>query len=328
MAFDNSNPNAPKGSPVYPGFNNVGGLDYRLRRLEVGAQRLRAGVIQPTSGQFARIPITAIDKQQRIDPTNPTFRKLGSVPPSGNVSGFAFTSTANSITWYWDGTNGSTVIVLKRSDSTTQVIPTTGSGLTITGLANATTYYFLPYWPPNNGSNVGWVPGTIGSPQIAFVLADTTSVNNGNFYLLEQSLQDREQLTSGFMTATTGTSGGGGGGGGGGRCVMKGTTIVTLGGIVFQTEEHEERNWVWLKSDDGRELTCTANHPLYHEGLGRVHASQLQIGDPVIMDNGVRYVADVDQFTQLDSKVCVHMAEGHLFLANGWLSHNTKPSTA
>src|SRR6267142_3723626 len=322
MAFGNI---PAKGSPVYPQFSNIASIDTRLRRLEVGSQRQRAGQIQPTAGQFARLPISILDKKQRLDPTNPTFRKLGSVPPSGNVSGFAFTSTANSITWYWDGTNGSTVIVLKRSDSSTQVIPTTGSGLTVTGLANATTYYFLPYWPPNNGSNIGWVPRTNGSPKIAFVAADTTSINNGNFYLLEQSLQDREQLTSGFMTATTGSSGGGGGGGGGGRCVIKGTSIVPLGGIAFETEEQEERNWVWLKSDDGRELTCTHNHPLYREDSGRIEAAHLQIGDLVIMDNGMRSVVDMDQFTQSGTKVSVHMMEGHLFLANGWLSHNVKP---
>lgn len=325
MAFGGQFGGGPKGGPVYPGFTDVGTLDTRLRRLEVGSQRLRSGVIQPTNGQYARIPISAIDQQQRIDPTGSTFRKLGSVPPSGNVSGFAFTSTANSITWYWDGTNGSTVIVLRRADGSTQVIPTTGSGLTITGLANATTYYFLPYWPPNNGSNVGWVQGTVGTPQIAFVVADTTSVNNGNFYLLEQVLQDREQLTSGFMTATTGTSGGGGGGGGGGGCVMKGTTIVPLGLIPFTVQEHEEQRWVWLKSDDGRELTCTRNHPLYHERLGRIEAAQLQVGDPVIMDNGVRLVAEVDSFSKTATKVSVHMSHGHLFWANGWLGHNLKP---
>lgn len=315
----------PKGSPVYPGFSDVGSLETRLRRLEVGSQRLRAGVIQPTSGQYARMPISVLDNQQRIDPTGSTFRKLGSVPPSGNVSGFAFTSTANSISWYWDGTNGSTVIVLRRADGSTQVIPTTGSGLTITGLANATTYYFLPYWPPNNGSNVGWVQGTVGTPQIAFVVADTTSVNNGNFYLLEQVLQDREQLTSGFMTATTGTSGGGGGGGGGGGCVLQGSLITTLGGLSCETEELQEDNWIRVEADDRSALLCTYDHPLFHVYRGKTRADQICVDDPLIMANGIRYVRSLDRIKKPCVKLRIRMKDGHLYFANGFLSSNLKP---
>src|SRR2546421_3588722 len=192
----------------------------RLRRLETGAQRLQRGSIKFTDGAYRRIPADTLDATQRIDMTTSAVKKRGGVPPSGNTSGFAYTSTSTSITWYWDGTNGSTVITLKRADGSVQVIPTSGSGLAVTGLAATTTYYFLPYWTPNNQCNIGWVKGTIGTPQIAFVVADTTSVTNGAFYLLEQSLQDREPLTAGFMTAVTaaggGSCGGGRGGGGGG----------------------------------------------------------------------------------------------------------------
>lgn len=318
-------PGASTGLPIYKDFVNQGGTDYRLRRLEVGAQRLRGGSLQTTTGQYNRIPANVLDvTNQKIDLSLSTIRKVGSLPPSANISGFAYTSTANSITWYWDGTNGSTVIVLHRSDGSTQVIPTSGSPFTVGGLANATTYYFLPYWVPNQGCNVSWVVGTVGAPLIAFVLADTTDVTKGSFYILQQSLQDREQLTGGFMSATTGSSGGGGGGGGGGHCVMSGTVIEPLGDIEYSVGVHKETEWVRLVTEDDKTLFCTRNHPLYHDGKGRLEAQQLLVGDPLITDTGVRHLKDIDWTRRVCSKYSVHMPHGHLYYANGFLSHNQK----
>lgn len=311
--------------PIYPGFSSQDNTIYRLQRLETGAQRLRGGQIQMTTGSYARIPINTLNTGSSVDLSLSTIRKVGSVPPSGNVSGFAFVGGANSITWYWDGTNGSTVIVLHRSDKSIQVIPTTGSGLVVSGLAVTTKYYFLPYWLPNQKANVGWVQGTVGSPQIAFVAADITSITKGSFYLVQQSLQDREPLTSGFMSATTGSSGGGGDGGGGGKCVMSGTEIVPVGDIAYKLEVHKETDWVRLETEDKRVLFCTHNHPLYHDERGRIVADALVAGDPVLMDDGVRQLKDVDWMTKICSKHSVHMPHGHLFYANGFLSHNQKP---
>jgi hypothetical protein len=312
-------------SQLYKPFTNVGGLDYRLRRLEVGAQRQRGGQLQMTTGQYARIPANTLKGATKIDLTLSTIRKVGSLSPAGNTSGFAYTSTANSISWFWDGTNGSTVIVLNRSDGTVQVIPTAGSGLTITGLAGGTTYYFLPYWTPNQGCNVSWVTGTIGLPQIAFVLADTTSVTTGNLFLVQQSLQAREQLTGGWMSATTGSSGGGGGGGSGGHCVMSGTDIVPLGGLDYLVEILGESEWLRLTADDGRMLDCTLNHPLYTPEHGKTPADTLVVGDTVILDNGLRSVRSKMRYRKQCSKWRIRMPDGHLYYANGWLSNNLKP---
>lgn len=319
-------PGASTGLPIYPAFTNTDSQAYRLRRLEVGAQRQRGGAIQMSTGQYARIPANSLNiGKAAIDLTLSTVRKAGGVSPNANISGFAYTSTANSITWYWDGTHSSTVIVIHRSDGTAQVIPTAGSGLTVSGLANTTTYYFLPFWSPNQSCNVGWVTGTVGTPQIAFIVTDTTSVTSGSFYQLQQTLENREPLTSGYMTATTGSSGGGGGGGSGGTCVMSGTDIVPLGGIEYTLKVHGEREWVRLESEDGKVLCCTRNHPLYTENRGRTVADLLMPGDMLIMDSGVRGLKAVDWFTKNCSKHSVHMPNGHLFYANGYLSHNAKP---
>lgn len=304
---------------LYPGFNAKTGTVFRLQRLETGAPRLRRGQASPTVGQYSRIPRDIL-RTGNIDTTRSTVLKKGGVPPSANRNGFAYTSTANSITWYWDGTNGSTVIVIKRSDSTNQVIPTAGSGLTVTGLLNTTTYYFLPFWSPNNLCNIGWVPGTIGTPRIAFVVGDTTGTNASN-YLLQQTLQDREALIGGFMSATTGSSGGGGGHG----CVKAGTEIAPCGDGKYEIQVLGEQRWIRVEVKDGRWLFCTYDHPLYREDEGRTTAETLEVGMALIMDDGVREIVAVDRIVKSCSKWKIEMPDGHLYYANGFLSHNQKP---
>jgi len=284
--------------------------------------------LQPSAGSYARIPVDGLDSttRGRIATYNTTQAKLGGVSPSTNRNGFAYTSTDSSITWYWDGTNGSHILVLHRADRTQFVIPVTGSGLTVSGLTASTNYYFLPFWSPLNTCNVGWVPATHGTPQIAFVLADTTDPINGPNYVIQQNYQDREPITSSYMLAATAAGGGsGGGGGGGGNCVMAGTDIETLGGIPYQCEVTPESQWVRITVEDGRSLACTFDHPLFHSENGRIPAYDVEVGDLLIMDNGERKVKEKIEFTKVCSKWKIMMEDGHLFHANGFLSHNLKP---
>jgi hypothetical protein len=127
----------------------------RVRFLEQGNLRLRRGSLGPITGPYSKIGNDTFDSVGNIDTTRTAVRKLGSVPPSNNTTGFAYTSTGNSITWYWDGTNGSKLIILRRADSTMQVIPS--GSLTVSGLAPSTDYYFFPFWTPNNKCTIGWV---------------------------------------------------------------------------------------------------------------------------------------------------------------------------
>src|SRR4051812_8570051 len=106
----------------------------RLQRLETGAQRLQNNVIRQSAGQYRRIPADVLDDNQAISLTSSNVRKRGGVSVAGNTSGFAYVSTDTSITWYWDGTNGSKVIVIHRADGSNFTVPTTGSGLTVSGL--------------------------------------------------------------------------------------------------------------------------------------------------------------------------------------------------
>lgn len=315
---------------LYPSFSKTPWSD-RIQRLEKGAQRFQRGSLRPTSGSYARTPVglltTLPDKSQGISLTNSALRKRGGVSVSGNTAGFAYTSTASSITWYWDGSNGSRVHVITRADLSRFTIPTSGSGLTISGLAASTTYYFLPFWNANSTCNIGWVQGTVGSPQIAFVVGDTTDPVNSPVYLMEQTSQNNEPLSGGFMTAVTASSGGSGGGGagdGGIRCVMSGTDVVTVGDLPYSINVYPESEWVRLTIQDGRILHCTYDHPLYHAENGRVRADELSIGDYVITDSGEQQILGADFVRRVCSKHEVVMPKGHLFWANGFLSHNVK----
>lgn len=324
-----------EGSAIYPGFGHTVPAGFgRLQRLETGTQRFQRGGLRPTSGAYSRLPtnllFTKVNGQQVIDISKVFIRKIGGASVAANTSGFAYTSTTTSLTWYWDGTNGSQVPVITRADGSRFTVPTAGSGLTISGLAINTKYYFLPFWNINNLCNIGWVPGTTGSPQIAFVATDVTDPVNAPFYLMQQTLQQNEPLTSGFMSASTtaGGTGGGGGGGGGGSgigCVMSGTDIVTVGGLPYDISVIGETEWIHLKIADGRELYCTYDHPLYHAVHGKMRADRMSEGEWIITDTGKQQIVGADFVRRACSKHKIVMEKGHLYWANGFLSSNFKP---
>lgn len=239
----------------------------------------------------------------------------GSAAPTLNSFGFAFTATTTQATIYWDGTNGSQVIVQKRADRSRQTIPP--GNITITGLSSNTRYYLLPFWPPANACQIGWVPGTVGTPQICFTVTTDTDA------LIAQGFQEREPLSSGYMYFDTPVSGSGGGGGGGGGCVMTGTDIETLGDSPYSTHLHRQTDW-WRIQAGPYSLNCTPNHPLYTSMGIRTEASKIRLGDHLTHRDGDLEVTLSEGFKKSCTKIEVLMEKVHLFYANGFLSHNNK----
>jgi|SRR5579872_109139 len=121
---------------------------------------------------------------------------------------FSYVSTTTTITWYWDGTNGSTLLTLLWPDgSKTPIIP---GSLAISGLTLYTTYLFYPFANPQTNT-INFVIGltsSVGTPAAAYTAANPAAA--------QQAYGDGlVPMTVGAMSAATTASGGGGGSGGG-----------------------------------------------------------------------------------------------------------------
>lgn len=94
----------------------------------------------------------------------------------------------------------------------------------------------------------------------------------------------------------------------------------------YSTNHYRQTDWINLAvSDYPRTLNCTPNHPLYHADKGKIRADEFKVGDWIITEHGERKLAEVRLFYKDCTKMEVMMPDGHLFFANGFLSHNVKP---
>jgi len=81
---------------------------------------------------------------------------------------------------------------------------------------------------------------------------------------------------------------------------------------------------VYLRVEDGRDLHCTYDHPLYHAVEGKKRADSFSEGDLIITDSGEQRVTFIAFSRRVCSKYRVHLPKGRLYWANGFLSHNFK----
>ena len=125
----------------------------RLRRVERTVPYQRSGNNVVTTANAQGVALDSLDNNGQINLASNGVQKVGSVPPAGVTGQFAATTTGTSITWYWDGTNGSVPLVIHRADGSVFAVPR--GSITISGLANSTTYYFLPFWSTTGGCQPG-----------------------------------------------------------------------------------------------------------------------------------------------------------------------------
>lgn len=291
----------------------------RLARLERGRQTLKGGQLVTPSGEYSSIGVGVVDSTGGLDLSNSGIAPIGNVAPNIINSGFAYTSTSTSITWYWDGTNGSSRIIIRRTNG--DKVPIPAGSIVVGSLPSPSTrYYFLPFWnSAANSCTIGWVAGTTGSPAIAF------SVSTDADAVQQQSLQDRDQLWGGYMYADTAAGGGGTGGGGGGGmgCVMHGCTDVeplAEGDSVCLLQPQSQ--WVRLVLPTGVSLTCTPDHIVYTEA-GKRMAKDCERGDSMITKWGFMPLFDKQSVTIACQKEKWEVP-GHAMWCNGFLSHNNK----
>lgn len=179
-------------------------LNSRLNRVEGAVPFIRranqvysASAVKAPS-QNAVNPVMKSAGDRLINP-NSGLQAVGNTSPFVMQGRFNFTATANSITLFWDGTNGSQIFVIKRADGTSFTVP--AGTMLITGLSPLTTYGFLPYNCITSQNNLSFSMGDSGNPQFAFspsAPATLIALANQN-----QQAAVNEAITTGFIYFST-----------------------------------------------------------------------------------------------------------------------------
>lgn len=231
----------------------------------------------------------------------------------------AYVSTASSITWYWDGTNGSSLLTIFWPDgSSTQVPP---ANLAITGLSASTTYTFYPYFSVDlNSILFAQVAGGLGTPPAAYsgstMAAATVQSLDGNASILASPLT---------AATTSSGSGGGSGGGNGGSCVADFTLVQPLSlnseGLICTFTDAQE--WIDIRTAH-RRLVAVPNHLIFTD-TRKMMMKELAVGYDIVTKDGLEQVTRIDRILHPWRKKQVFCKVGHLYWANGALSHNRKP---
>jgi hypothetical protein len=184
----------------------------------------------------------------------------------------------------------------------------------LTKLAYSTSYQVYIDNPERNGieANHGAIP-TSGTPENIVVRQDT----EGRIYL-------GLITTPAALGGDTSGSGGGGGTGGDipGGCVLEGTAIVPLSGEP-RIKPSDQEEWVEIKLADGRTLIATPKHPIYSDA-GKTPLQLISCGEEIITDKGMVVVVEKRAIQKSATKLAVYLLTGHLYWANGILSHNLK----
>lgn len=107
-----------------------------------------------------------------------------------------------------------------------------------------------------------------------------------------------------------------------GGCVLEGTVIVPLT-HPMRLIAKQNHDWIETTLSDGRLLTATPDHPIYTD-RGKIPLAELTVGELVVTRQGMVPVATKRELRFPARKLVVSMLRGHLFWANGILSHNKR----
>lgn len=75
--------------------------------------------------------------------------------------------------------------------------------------------------------------------------------------------------------------------------------------------------------DDGTKLECADNHIVILHDDSEVFAINLNVGDGIKSDNGIKHVVSVTKTDRIENMYDIQMDYHHKFYTNGVLSHNT-----
>jgi hypothetical protein len=174
----------------------------RLRRLEGAYPKTTHTTPVFSKAKFTLPSNTAVTPTGLINSQSAVSAK-GSLSPNVLSGVLGFTATTTTITLWWDGSNHSQILSVKRADGTSFTIPP--GTQTVTGLIAGTQYGFSVYWNINSSSGLSFGPGDSGTPQIA--ISPTASPTVLNVALQAQQSYKAEPIYSGQVYFTTPASG-------------------------------------------------------------------------------------------------------------------------
>lgn len=137
-----------------------------------------------------------------VDPTTTQITSRGS-RTSSVVTEIKWSTTnvagVCSVTFFWDGTNGSQELKIGRDDGTVVGPTNNGSPAIVNGLVANTQYFFYPYWDEAMQTVVfATTPNVaVGTPPIAFTV--------GNFLAAQQQIL-RGRIPLGLLLVSTGVT--------------------------------------------------------------------------------------------------------------------------
>jgi hypothetical protein len=177
--------------------------DARLSRIEAALPAKVAGRVTFSSSSLSVPGSTSVQPSGNIAPTGVTA--TGSTFAFVVQGNFGFISTGTSITIYWDGTNQSKLMTIRRADGSSYPIP--GGSLTISGLTKGVSYSFAPFVSVAQPATLSFVQGDSGTPQFAFSPSATPVMLASASQT--QRLTTNESVTQGMITFTSSVGGSG-----------------------------------------------------------------------------------------------------------------------
>jgi hypothetical protein len=327
-----------------------------LVELEKPLPRIVRGVPVPSATPYTYVPRPALDNDQRhIVLSSPAVNIEGPIAPTVTDIGFSYIPDTTSIHLFWDGTNGSSKLLQRRTDGFPQPIP--GDDLLISGFPAGLPgvpgqfIYLWPFWMAD-ACQIGFVLGDIGDPRFGHSQVTPEAA-------AEQIKGGREALGAPLTcrllavplpplpgdpnpppapppappvpptapptptnpdptTSPTDNPP---------RCVMHGTEIVPIGHSPWWTQTLPQNEWhrIILASASGSlNLNATPDHRIYTGRAGLTEMRDVRKHDWIATYLGEMEVLESFAFKRPGFKDCVTMEYGYLFWANGILSHNYK----
>ncbi len=238
--------------------------DARLSRLEAGYPSTVAGEVTFSPSTLAVPNTQSVLPSGQVAPTG--IQATGSTFAFVVQGNYGFTSTGSSITIYWDGTNGSKLLAIRRADGSNYSIQ--AGSMTISGLTPGVKYGFASYVAIAQPDYLSFVQGDAGTPQFAFSpSASAAMISEAN---RTQRLTTNERITEGliFFTADVGGAGvgdgtytGSNGDSGGGSGV---TQIV--GGANISVSPAGGTGVVTISGTGGSVTAVTGTTPIHSSG--------------------------------------------------------------